>query len=273
MPCMQYYEIQSDIAAVLERGPEKMEEIGFVTTWKSRKEAGCQVQLHQHNFHELVYYTQGSGTTAIRGETWEFAARTYAMIPPGIRHDERHRIEGEVYCLGFRTERNVNLAFRCDTDGEMFRLVKAILTESVQQRFGYREMIGAKLMELTVLLGRAGNHGDVQAPKNFEYVVNYLSENYYEKIVFTELASHLKLSYDYFQHRFRRLMGVSPQRFLLQKRLEAAEEMLTGSQASCTEIAYRCGFSNSSQFSMLFKREKGVTPYQFRQSRKPTEAP
>ena len=250
-----------------------MDDLGFVTAWKIRKEAGNQVQPHQHNYYELVYYAQGAGMTTIGGEPLEFSARTYALIPPGIGHDERHRMAGEVYCLGFRTERKMKMALRCDTEGAVFRLVKAILTESVQQQYDYREMIRAKLLELTVTLYRAEDSGDMTTPKNFEYVVNYLSENYYEKIVFTELASHLNLSYDYFQHRFRRLMGVSPQRFLLQKRLEAAEEMLTGSQASCTEIAYRCGFSNSSQFSMLFRRENGVTPYQFRQSKKPAAAP
>lgn len=250
-----------------------MEDIGFITAWKTRKEAGNQVQLHQHNYYELVYYAQGAGMTTIGGEPLEFSARTYALIPPGIGHDECHRIAGEVYCLGFRTEQSIGTILCCDTDGGIFRLVKVILAESVQQQSGYREMIRAKLLELTVTLHRAEASGDMTTPKNFEYVVNYLSENYYEKIVFTELASHLNLSYDYFQHRFRRLIGVSPQRFLLQKRLEAAEEMLTGSQASCTEIAYRCGFSNSSQFSMLFKRENGVTPYQYRQSKKPAATP
>ncbi|MBO4976774.1 MAG: AraC family transcriptional regulator [Lachnospiraceae bacterium] len=42
------------------------------------------------------------------------------------------------------------------------------------------------------------------------------------------------------------------------------EQMLLNKTLSCTEIAYRCGFSNSAQFSAMFKREKGISPYQYR---------
>ena len=37
-------------------------------------------------------------------------------------------------------------------------------------------------------------------------------------------------------------------------------------QGGCTEIAYRCGFSNSAQFSAIFKREKGLSPQQYRKT-------
>ena len=44
----------------------------------------------------------------------------------------------------------------------------------------------------------------------------------------------------------------------------AAEKLLSGSDESCTGIAERCGFSDSSQFAMLFRRETGITPTGYR---------
>ena len=44
----------------------------------------------------------------------------------------------------------------------------------------------------------------------------------------------------------------------------AAQRLLAEGALSCTEIAYRCGFSGSSQFAMLFRRETGMTPTAFR---------
>ena len=174
---------------------------------------------------------------------------------------------GEVYCIGFRTERLLSSLLLRDSDGLLLRLARDILSESTRQQQGYQDMIQARLLELTVQLSRTGTEAPV-APKNFEYTVNYIRENYHEKIIFSDLARDLHLSYDYFQHRFKQLIGVSPQRFLLERRLEAASRMLRDSETSCTEIAYRCGFSNSSQFSMLFKRELGMAPHQFRNDKK-----
>lgn len=254
----------------LEMRVGKLEEIQLITAWGMKRAKGDQVQLHEHNYYELVYYAAGSGETSLGSEVLNFSSGTYALIPPCIRHDEQHWTNGEVYCIGFCTNRHILPALRNDTYNEVFSLVKAILTEAAQQQSGYREMIRAKLLELTVIMRRAEEDRNIPVPKNFEYVINYLSDYYYEKIILTELANHLNLSYDYFQHRFRQLMGISPQQFLLKKRLEAATAMLIDSRATCTEIAYRCGFSNSSQFAMLFKRENGVTPYQYRQIRNQT---
>lgn len=231
--------------------------------WHMDKEPETRVSPHLHNYYELVYYHTGGGETNIRDTCHVFSPRTCVLICPGTVHDEYHRLAGEVYCIGFRTERPLSPLLLRDSDGLLLRLVRDILAESTRQQQGYQDMIQARLLELAVLLSRTDTEVPV-APKNFEYTVNYIRENYYEKIIFSDLARDLHLSYDYFQHRFKQLMGVSPQRFLLENRLEAASRMLRDSETSCTEIAYRCGFSNSSQFSMLFKREKGMTPFQFR---------
>ena len=74
----------------------------------------------------------------------------------------------------------------------------------------------------------------------------------------------MNFSYDYFQHRFKEITGYSPQQFLIHRRIEAAQTMLTDNSGNCTEIAQRCGFSNSAQFSALFKRETGYSPQQWR---------
>ena len=80
------------------------------------------------------------------------------------------------------------------------------------------------------------------------------------------MVDFMNISYDYFQHKFKELTGFSPQQFLLNQRLLAAKELLQNSRLSCTEIAYRCGFSTSAQFSMLFKTHLGMSPLAFRNS-------
>ena len=140
-------------------------------------------------------------------------------------------------------------------------IAKVIMEETLRQNLAYKDMIEAKLNELVVVLKRlfGGQAQKIQA-RSFEYVINYLAENSHEKIVLKDLATQLNFSYDYFQHHFKELVGVSPQQFLINKRVEMAKKLLKEGQLSCTEIAYRCGFSNSAQFSYIFKRETGRNP-------------
>jgi len=65
--------------------------------------------------------------------------------------------------------------------------------------------------------------------------------------------------------------NLSVAQFILQMRIEkCCEDMLTADAMkqplSITEVAYRWGFSDASQLSRAFKRVKGVSPRQWRQS-------
>lgn len=240
-----------------------MENFHLLTGWQQEKEAGIHISPHSHRYHELVYYCQGDGMTTIGENRLHFSPRSYALIAPEVPHDESHSIDGNVICLGFEAALSLPSTLYPDADGAVYRIAKAIVTEIYQQHYGYRQMLQAKLAELLVILNRTGN--EISTPKSFEYVINFIRENYHEKILLSDLARQLNLSYDYFQHRFKHLTGLSPQQFLLKTRMDAAKELLSASCISCTEIAYRCGFSNSAQFSMQFKRENGITPLAYRQ--------
>jgi len=49
-------------------------------------------------------------------------------------------------------------------------------------------------------------------------------------------------------------------------RLGNATRMLIDTTHSITEIAYKCGFNNMSNFNRIFKKKKDCTPKEFRQS-------
>ena len=60
--------------------------------------------------------------------------------------------------------------------------------------------------------------------------------------------------------------GPSVMEHLKRRRLEAAREMieLRREKLTMTRVAMACGFSNSSEFSRLFKQEFGVKPSELR---------
>lgn len=244
-----------------------MQKFELYSIWEAERVKDTYVYPQTHSYYELVYYPSGKGVAKVGDTTYGFGPDTFIIIPPGVVHDEARHNDCKILCLSFGCNGKSLEMFHCvDDSKKIYKVLKEILKESVNQSFGYQEMIEAKMKELFVRIARLQNT-QVAASKNFEYVIYYLKENFHEKIQMSDCAKQLNLSYDYFQHKFKQLTGHSPQNFLLEQRLQAAEELLLQNEYSCTEIAYRCGFSTSAQFSMLFKKKHGLSPQQYKKQK------
>ena len=241
-----------------------MKDFELKTAWDACRKKGHHVHLHKHNFYELVYYCNGSGMGCVGNENYTVSANTFVLIPPNTEHEESHQADCKLFCVGFVSEEILTFQLLQDSQGTIYGIIKKIIREATQQPPSYKEMIRVKLWELMLEIQRLEAIGSQSSTRNFEYVINYIAQNYHEKIMLRSMAEQMHISYDYFQHRFKEIQGESPQQFLVHKRVEASQKMLLDKTLSCTEIAYRCGFSNSAQFSAIFKREAGVTPYQYR---------
>lgn len=240
-----------------------MRKIELITAWGASRKHGQRIYLHEHNFYELVYYCNGEGITTVGEEQYAISTNACILIPPHMSHDEYHQKDGYLYCVGFVCNEILDLEMVRDYRGDIQAIVQTIMQEVSEQPSLYREMAELKLQELILQFRRQKEKHTKPVTKDFEYVIGYIEQNYHERIVLKDLAKQLHLSYDYFQHRFKELVGESPQQFLVHKRLETAEQFLREGNLSCTEIAQRCGFSNSAQFSTIFKKEKNVSPRQY----------
>jgi AraC-like DNA-binding protein len=85
-----------------------------------------------------------------------------------------------------------------------------------------------------------------------------------EKISFQELAAQARLTPSSFSRRFKAATGQPPQQFLLQKRLDAARQLLLSTDWSLDVVAARCGFANGFYFSRLWTQQFGIAPARFR---------
>ena len=81
-----------------------------------------------------------------------------------------------------------------------------------------------------------------------------------------ELAGPLRLHPTSFCRAFKQSTGLSPHRYLLEHRVNRAKEMMKDRKRTLTEIALDCGFSSSSQFSVVFRRITGISPRNYRLS-------
>ena len=79
----------------------------------------------------------------------------------------------------------------------------------------------------------------------------------------TSLARSVGMSAFHFTRVFTELVGRPPHRYLTERRLAAAREMLKEGQG-VTETCFACGFNNLSHFSRTFARRFGASPSRLR---------
>ncbi len=79
-----------------------------------------------------------------------------------------------------------------------------------------------------------------------------------------EVAETLGLSYSKFRKLFKLHTGIPPALYQHQLRLIRAKELLTSTDLSIKEIAYKLHFETSDYFSSTFKKNTGLTPSEFR---------
>jgi AraC-like DNA-binding protein len=79
-----------------------------------------------------------------------------------------------------------------------------------------------------------------------------------------ELAQLLGVSRITLLRAFTAYIGISPQRYLLRSRMQAAKALLQHTEAPLTTIAAATGFANDKYFINCFHREEGMTPGEWR---------
>mgnify|MGYP002557468708 CR=1 FL=1 len=95
-----------------------------------------------------------------------------------------------------------------------------------------------------------------------------LSGNFEHPESIASIAWTLGMNERTFSRLFRAQMNQSPHRYRMQRRMEAACELLTQTGFSVKEIAFQLGFCNSFYFCNQFRRIHGVTPTQFRRRKR-----
>ena len=96
-----------------------------------------------------------------------------------------------------------------------------------------------------------------------------------EELIASELASDLSLSAlsealglskPHFVRLFRRTAGTSPHRYVMQRRIERARELIVASQVPLIDVASEAGFASQSHLNRLFRKTYGITPGDARRS-------
>jgi len=91
-------------------------------------------------------------------------------------------------------------------------------------------------------------------------ILDFLNENYVDDLTMEEIASYTGRSLATFKRDFKKISDLSPQKWLIQKRLEKAHELINEKGRKITEVCYDVGFKNRSHFTTAYKKHFGYSP-------------
>ena len=137
----------------------------------------------------------------------------------------------------------------------------------------YIEGLGSAL---AVHVFRAYGDGLIRSPpiigglgaRRLRRVVDYIEAHLAEDISLRDLAALAGLSPHHFGEAFKASTGTPPHRYLIERRIRQAKELLLGVDQSIAEIAVSLGFASHSHFTDHFRKVTGTTPSRFRIDRR-----
>lgn len=252
-----------------------------------------EVALHHHDFFEVYFFAGGNVTYNVESRSYMLMPGDVLLIAPNELHQPVFGPEKQNY---ERTVLWINKAFleqfdigdhpvsRCfDTaypghtnlirpDGvsrELLNyLLQLLLSERNSEAYATELYSMGCLAQLLVLLNRLAERSrqDIQPKENSDSVVyrvlGYINEHYNEDLSLDFLANKFFISKYHLSREFNRLVGTSVYRYIIQKRLVMAKQMMSAGVSS-TAVYQHCGFGDYSNFYRAFKAEYQISPKKF----------
>ena len=121
---------------------------------------------------------------------------------------------------------------------------------------------------LAVLFGQLNAMED--ANSRFSQVVrdakSFIAQHIHEpELGLKEIAAQVNFSAAYLNVVFRTETGMTVKQYLIDRRITEAKRLLKEPSVRISEIAQRCGYSNSNYFAKAFKESTGMTPGEYRE--------
>jgi AraC family transcriptional regulator len=150
------------------------------------------------------------------------------------------------------------------------KLQRAIENMAVEGRL-YSEALSVVLAHELARLARGSREVETVARGGLagwqqKTVSAYIEEHLSESISLATLARLARLSLYHFCRAFKQSFGMPPHRYHTGRRIERAKSLLAQSTLSVTEIGLMVGFSETSSFTVAFRKTIGLTPSSYRRT-------
>lgn len=210
----------------------------------------------------LHFVVSGKGVFHMEDREYVVHPGEFFVIPPykEAYYKADARNPWEYIWIGFTTNTSLPVQLKdvmcLQKAGYVFKSMK----NAQDMTSGKAEYLCAKLWELfSIILESEETH--------FDYIENALTiihSEYMLGITVQEIADRLSLERTYFSHIFKKNVGVSPKKYLLDYRMKRAADLIVNHEQNISTTALSVGYNDIYVFSKMFKQYYGVSPTQCR---------
>lgn len=152
------------------------------------------------------------------------------------------------------------------TSAEYQWLFRQMIQELQMCRPGYEELLTLMLRQIFLLIDRQlqEKKGNSYIQEEIEKATYYFNENYHKDISIEEYAASRHVSTCWFIRSFKHYTGMTPMQYILSIRIANAQNLLETTGYTISEIAAIVGYDNPLYFSRIFKKQKGLSPKEYR---------
>lgn len=162
-------------------------------------------------------------------------------------------------------------AWRVENDIALAALFQSMRTYLAGQQKPPEPLLRLKVKELVMSVLTSGANSELAAyftrigSSESPSIAEIMEANFRYNLSLEEFARLCHRSLSAFKREFQQLFQNSPGKWLLQRRLDHAANLLRHSRMNVTEVAFDSGFEDVSHFSRVFKERFRVSPIAYRQ--------
>lgn len=145
--------------------------------------------------------------------------------------------------------------------------LNSILSEYLKDHPMKHDYIKSLFIQLFYSLTNSINSNTPKKPsvnKLLDTAISLIEQNPQKFFSTEELSSVVYMSNSHFKSSFKKYTGFTPYDYVLRNKITLAEDMLSYTHMSITDISFELGFASSQHFSSIFKKYTLLTPSQFR---------
>lgn len=162
--------------------------------------------------------------------------------------------------------------FRYDRDSALADCIMQMVKDYETNSWNETKIMSLLYLFFTYLIDEAGIQPINRQLENrqefyVKKVMEYIDMNYSRKIKIAGIAAYIGLDRSYLGSVFREYTQKSLQQFLLEYRVNKACMLMSDRELTISDISRSVGYDDPLLFSKMFKRVKGKSPKQFRDSR------
>ncbi len=237
-------------------------------------------RMTPYNWHEnveILFVTQGEGKGLLGEEEVELREGDICVINSNIVHSVSSKSGITYECLipdiSFFRENGINIeALELENfirDEKAKELYLEVIKEYKEESF---QVAGKRCAVLNLILYIVRNYSKERVgadlktrrktAENINFAVNFMKENFKEKLTVEQIAEQAGMSKYYFLREFKKRTGVTVVTFLNILRCHNAQKLISRGETVWL-AARKSGFENNSYFTKVFKKIKGILPSEY----------